>query len=185
MPQNQLTDTPDDVLTIIVPYSQISRYDRSGNLKSLTKTTEPSDGAAMNPVKRFIISTAGIFFLMVGLIGLFGNNSNLISGLCLLFGVLIIWTFIARPEIKKKKAAVTSRNAEDSDISILLNKVAIIMRSPHNELKKDWSELVQYKKTKKGVHLNFNDGSEAWLPFTVFYGDELKKLINLVELMRK
>ncbi|MHB8109023.1 MAG: hypothetical protein ACYDHW_03200 [Syntrophorhabdaceae bacterium] len=185
MPQNQLIDTFNDVLTIIVPYSQISRYDRSGNLKPLANTIEPANSASINPVKRFIISTAGIFFLMVGLIGLLGNNSNLISVLCLLFGVLIIWTFLARPEIAKRKAAVSSRNAQDSEVSVLFNKLNIIMRSPHDEVKKDWSELAQYKKTKKGIHLNFNDGSEAWLPFTAFYGDELKQLTNLVELMRR
>lgn len=178
-------DISGDILTINVPYSEISRFDKSGNLKVLTKVDEPPNNAAMNPVKRFIISTAGIFFLMVGLIGLFGQNATIASIACLVFGILIIWTFIARPEMQKKKAAVTSKNAEDADVSMIFGRQKVVIKSPYQELTKDWSQLAEYKKTKKGVHLNFVDGTEAFVPIGIFYDDESKRLTKLLESVAK
>lgn len=181
MPENDLLDSPDEVLVLKVPYSDFSRFDATGRLKELAKAAEPVKNADFNPIKRFIISTAGIFFLMIGLIGLTGGQNTLISVVCVVFAILIIWTFVARPEIQKRKAAPSSADAKDLEVSIAFSKNHIVISSPHIELKKDWSELAQYKKTKKGVHINFTDNAEAYLPLTAFYGDELKILTALLQ----
>ena len=181
MPENETANTPDEVLILKVPYSDMSRYDSSGRLKEMARPAEPAKQTTINPVKRFIVSTAGIFFLMVGLIG-FGSGQNTLVGIvCIFFGILIIWTFIARPEIQKRKSAPPPANAKSPEVSITFGRQAIVMRSPYNELKEDWSGLVQFKKTKKGVHLNFTDGIETYLPLDAFYEGELKTLMGLLQ----
>ncbi|MBP1751092.1 MAG: hypothetical protein H6Q52_3631 [Deltaproteobacteria bacterium] len=182
MPDNESSESRDSVLILKASCSDISRFDTTGRLKDLEKKAqEPAKNTAENPVKKFLAATIGIFFLMIGLIGLFGNDQVLISGLCIFFGILIIWTFIARPEMQKRKESPAQKNAGATEVSMIFNKHCIIMSSPYNELKKDWSELVQYKKTKKGIHFNFSDEIEAWLPLTSFYGDELKTLTSLLQ----
>ncbi len=181
MPENETAESVDEILTLKVPHSDISRFDKSGLLKELTKAQEPAKDTALNPVKRFVASTIGIFFIMVGLIGLFGNDQLLISVLCIFFGILVTFTFIAKPEMQKKRESAAKKNPGGTEVSMIFNKHNIVMRSPYNELKKDWSELIQHKKTKKGMHFNFSDGIEAWLPLTSFYGDELKTLTSLLQ----
>ena len=184
MPENESSESHDSVLILKAPCSDISRFDKTGRLKDLAK-----EGAEnlqtkilrINPVKKFLAATVGIFFLMIGLIGLFGNDQVLVSGLCIFFGILVIWTFIAMPEMRKRKESPAQKNAGATEVSMIFNKHYIVMSSPYNELKKDWSELVQYKKTKKGIHFNFSDEIEAWLPLTSFYGDELKTLTSLLQ----
>jgi hypothetical protein len=170
----------DDILTLKVPCSDISRYDTSGRLKELAKAAEPAK-VEVNPVKRFVVATAGIFFLMIGLIGFSSSTNTLISIVCIVFGLLIIWTFIVRPEMQKKKAALSPSTTKNPEVSMIFGKQDIIMRSANNELRKDWSELTECRKTKKGMHFNFSDGIEAYLPLDAFYGDELKTLATLLQ----
>ncbi len=179
MSENQSAQPTESVLMLTVPYSDFSRFDGSGRLNELGNVSEAS-GKAMNPVKRFVVSTVGIFFLMVGLVGLSGG-ANLLSIMCICFGILIVWTFIGRPEIQRKKQKLAAKQGLDPEISVIFNKHNIIMRSQQSELKRDWSEFVQYKKTKRGIHLNFSDGTEAWLPLTSFYDGELKALTSLLD----
>jgi hypothetical protein len=180
MPENETATTPDKVLILKLPYSDMSRYDSSGRLKELAQPSEPAKQVTINPVKRFIVSTVGIFFLMIGLIGFGGGQNNLISIVCIFFGILVIWTFIARPEMQKRKAAPPSA-ARNPEVSISFKKQNIVMHSPFNQFKKEWSELNGYKKTKKGMHLNFSDGTEAYLPLEAFYEGELKALTALLQ----
>jgi hypothetical protein len=180
MPENNSADTPDEILILKLPYSDISRYDTTGLLSGLAKPPKPQE-PAMNPIKRFLITTGGVFFLMVGLIG-FGSGQNILLGIaCSFFGLLVIWTFVALPEMRKKKAALVSADAKNPDVSITFARQNIVMRSPYNEFKKDWSELTGHKKTKKGVHLNFTNGTEAYLPLNAFYEGELKTLTTLLQ----
>lgn len=181
MAEDQFTEIPDDVLILKVPHSDLSRFDTSGRLKELGKTAEPRKNAGMNPVKRFVVSTVGVFALMMGFIGLSGGQNNLISIVCMLFGLLIIWTFIGLPEMKKRRAAPSPADKKDPEVSMAFSRNYIVMRSPFHEMKKEWSELTQYKKTKKGVRLTFSDAAEAYLPLDVFYGDELKTLTALLQ----
>ena len=170
----------DEAFTLKVPFSDVSRYDSSGRMKELVKPAElPKQ--EMNPVKRFVVTTVGIFFLMVGLIGFGSGQNTLASIVCIFFGILIIWTFVARPEMQKRKAAAAPSEVKDPEVSIAFGKRSISMRSAHKELKKDWTELAEYRKTKKGMHLNFSDGTEAYLPADAFYGDELKTLTTLLQ----
>ncbi len=178
---DQADGSPDEVLILKVPYSDISRFDTEGRLKDLVKTPEPEKSTTINPVKRFVVSTVGLFFLMVGIIGLGSGQNNLVSIVCIFFGILIIWTFIARPEMQKRKAASSSANTRNPEVSITFAKHAIVMRSPFHELTKDWSELAEHRKTKKGIHLNFTDGTETWLPLDAFYEGELKTLTALLQ----
>jgi hypothetical protein len=170
----------DDILTLKVPYSDISRYDTTGRMEELAKAAKPAK-TELNPVKRFLVATAGIFFLMVGLIGFSSSTNTLVSIVCVFFGLLIIWTFIVRPEMQKKKAALSPSTTKNPEISMIFGKQDIIMRSACNELRKDWSELAEYRKTKKGMHFNFSDGIETYLPLDAFYGDELKTLTTLLQ----
>lgn len=179
MPENE-AESQDSVLILKAPYSTISRFDKTGRLKELTKAAEPVKRIETNPVKRFVASTFGIFFIMVGMIGLFGNDQLLISVVCIFFGILVTFTFIAKPEMQKRRENAARKNPGGTEVSMIFHKHYIVMNSPHSELKKEWSELVQYKKTKKGIHFNFSDGIEAWLPLTSFYGDELKTLTSLL-----
>ncbi len=180
MPDIEFADNDADVLTLKVPYSDFSRHDPSGQLKQLTDPPEP-EIPAMNPIKRFVVTTVGIFFLMVGLIGLSGGQNTLISIVCIFFGLLVIWTFIARPEMKKRKAASLKTKVKNPDVSISFTKQNIVMRSLYSELKKDWPELEEHRKTKKGVHLTFTGGTEVYLPLDAFYGDEVKTLTTLLQ----
>ena len=180
MPENETADTLNDVLVLEVPYSDLSRFDTTGRMKELAKPGEPRK-PSMNPVKRFVISTLGIFFLMVGFIGFDSSQNLLISISCIFFGILIIWTFIAWPEMQRRKAAPPLSNGKNPEVSITFNKNTIVLRSPYNQLKKDWSELAEHKKTKKGFHFTFTDGIEAYLPLDVFYEGELKTLTTLLQ----
>lgn len=180
MPENTTTESLDEALVLKVPFSDISRYDSSGRMKELVKPAEPPK-QAMNPVKRFIVTTVGVFFLMMGLIGFGSSQNTLVSIMCIVFGLLTIWTFVGRPEMQKRKAAPAREDLKNPDISLGFGKQRIVMRSAYNELKKDWSELAAYRKTKKGMHFNFTDGTEVYLPLDAFYGDELKTLTTLLQ----
>jgi hypothetical protein len=179
MPEIEFADNA-EVLTLKVPYSDISRYDTSGRLKELEKAAEPTK-EELNLVKRFVVATAGIFFLMIGLIGFSSSANTLVSIVCIIFGLLIIWTFIARPEMQKRKAALSPATTKNPEVSMIFGKHNIVMRSANNELRKDWSELAEYRKTKKGMHFTFSDGTEAYLPLDAFYGDEPKTLTTLLQ----
>lgn len=172
-------------LTFQVPLSELYKFNKPEKIDDLVGNHRkgPPGSPAMHPAKRFIVSTIGIFFLMVGLIGLFGNNSNPLNILWLLLGFAIVWLFVARPEMEKRKAAARARSSEDPRVSLMFDGNKIVTRSQHYELTRDWPELIDYKKTKKGIHLYFVDGTETWLPIDVFY--EKKEIHDLMELLQR
>jgi hypothetical protein len=164
-------------LTFQVPLSEIYRFNEPEKAKELGEALETGlkRPAAMAPAKRFIISTIGIFCLMIGLPGLFGRDANIFSILWILLGAVIIWVFLAKPEMDKKKAGATSDTKKDPEVTLVVDPGRIVMRSPHSEKTKEWKEFAQYKKTKKGIRLGFLDGTNIWLPENAFYDkDEMK-----------
>jgi len=188
-------------LTFQVPLAEIYRFNEPEKAKELGQAFETGRQrpAAMAPAKRFIISTIGIFCLMIGLTGLFGRNPNIFSFLwidlgpappfrrdgvmvALGFGAAIIWVFLEKPEMDRKKAGTISDTKKDPEVTLVVNAGRIIMRSPRNETALEWTEFVEYKKTKKGIRLSFVDGTNIWLPENAFYDkDEMKELLQLLQ----
>jgi hypothetical protein len=171
-------------LTFQVPLSEVYRFSKPGKAGELAEAHKAGPGkpAAMANSKRFLISTIGIFCLMVGLMGLFGRNPNMFSFLWIVLGAAIIWVFIAKPEMDKRKSGPVSDTSKDPDVTLVFNPGRIVVRSPHNEMEKQWSELIEYRKTKKGIHLYFLDGTAIWLPETVFYDrDEKQELLQMLD----
>lgn len=178
---------PDEIqeeLSFQVPLSEIYKFNKPEKIKGLAGAHKPDlpKKAAMAPAKRFIISTIGIFCLMVGLTGLFGSNPNIFSILWLILGSAIVWVFLAKPEMDKRKSAAEPKTEENPEVSLIFSRNNIVTRSRHHELKRDWSELIEYKKTKKGIHIYFVDGTETWLPVSAFYDqDEIRELMELLQ----
>ncbi|OPY02838.1 MAG: hypothetical protein A4E60_00738 [Syntrophorhabdus sp. PtaB.Bin047] len=171
-------------LTFQVPLAEIYRFNEPEKAKELGQAFETGRQrpAAMAPAKRFIISTIGIFCLMIGLTGLFGRNPNIFSFLWIVLGAAIIWVFLVKPEMDRKKAGTISDTKKDPEVTLVVNPGRIIMRSPHNETALEWTEFVEYKKTKKGIRLSFVDGTNIWLPENAFYDkDEMKELLQLLQ----
>jgi hypothetical protein len=171
-------------LTFQVPLSEIYKFNEPEKIKELGQTLEtgPQRPAAMAPAKRFIISTIGIFCLMVGLTGLFGRNPNIFSFLWIILGGAIIWVFLAKPEMDKRKAGAAPDTKKDPEVTLVVNPGRIVMRSPHNETTKEWTEFVEYKRTKKGIRLSFHDGTNIWLPENTFYDrEEMRELLELLQ----
>lgn len=171
-------------LTFQIPLSEIYKFNEPEKMKDLVRALETSRQrpAAMAPAKRFIISTIGIFCLMIGLTGLFGKDPNIFSILWILLGGAIIWVFLAKPEMDKRKAGAVSDTKKDPGVTLIINPGRIMIRSPQNETARDWTEFVEYKKTKKGIRLGFLDGTSIWLPEEAFYDkDEMKELLQLLQ----
>jgi len=171
-------------LTFQVPLSEIYKFNEPEKAKELGQTLEtgPQRPAAMAPAKRFIISTIGIFCLMIGLTGIFGQNPNIFSFLWIVLGGAIIWVFLAKPEMDKKKAGTAPDTKKDPEVTLVVNAGRIVTRSPHNETARDWTEFAEYKKTKKGVRLSFLDGTNIWLPENTFYDrEEMRELLELLQ----
>jgi len=171
-------------LTFQVPLAEIYRFNEPEKAKELGQAFETGRQrpAAMAPAKRFIISTIGIFCLMIGLTGLFGRNPNIFSFLWIVLGAAIIWVFLVKPEMDRKKAGTISDTKKDPEVTLVVNAGRIIMRSPRNETALEWTEFVEYKKTKKGIRLSFVDGTNIWLPENAFYDkDEMKELLQLLQ----
>jgi len=170
-------------LTLQVPLSELYRFNRAEEKKELLGTREegPPKKTTLAPAKRFIISTIGIFCLMLGLTGLFGSKPNIFSFLWIILGGAIIWVFLAKPEMDKRKSAANPGTGKDPEASLTFTGSGIVIRRPDSELTRDWPELIEYKKIKRGIHLYFVDGIQMWLPITVFYGDELKILMELIQ----
>lgn len=138
--------------------------------------------AAMSVVKRFIISTIGMFCLMLGLTGLLGSNPDIFSVVWIILGLAIVWFFLAKPEMDKRRSAASPKTHRDPEVSLIFNPKRILIRSPDDKVERDWQELIEYKKTKKGVHLYFLDGTAIWLPENVFYDkDEMRELMQLLQ----
>ena len=182
--QEQTTDKrPGSEFEFMVSLSEIYRFNGPEVSKDLVKAHKegPSKRADMHPAKRFIVSSVGIFFLMIGLLGLFSKGSNPLTMIWLAAGLAIIWFFLARPEKEKRKDRADGQ--KEQEVSLSFNENDITVRSRRYELKRDWRELIEHKKTKKGIHLYFIDGTVNWLPAGCFDGaDEMN---GLVELMQK
>jgi len=118
---------------------------------------------------------------MLGLTGLFGSKPNIFSFLWIILGGAIIWVFLAKPEMDKRRSATSPGTGKDPEASLTFTGSGIVIRRPDSELTRDWPELIEYKKIKRGVHLYFVDGIEMWLPITAFYGDEMKVLMELIQ----
>lgn len=169
-------------LVFQIPLSEVYKFNDPEKTKSLVETHKEGLPAhsEMRPAKRFIVSSVGIFFLMIGLMGLFSKNVSFLTIVLLIAGFSIIWFFIAKPESEKRKARTGAR--QEIKVSLSFNENNIIVRSRHHELKRLWPELIEYKKTKKGIHLHFIDGTVNWLPTEVFYGtDEMNELVGLLQ----
>lgn len=184
MPDIAATDGSGRELTFQVPLSEIYKFNEPERMRDLVRVLETGRQrpAGMAPAKRFIVSTIGIFCLMIGLTGLFGRDPNIFSILWILLGAAIIWVFLAKPEMDKRKAGATSDTKKDPEVTLIINPGRIMMRSPQNETVREWTEFFEYKKTKKGVRLSFLDGTSIWLPEEAFYDkDEMKELIQMLQ----
>jgi hypothetical protein len=170
-------------LTLQVPLSELYRFNKAEETKELLGIYKegPPKKTTLAPAKRFIVSTIGIFCLMLGLTGLFGNKPNIFSFLWIILGGAIIWVFLAKPEMDKRRSAASPGTGKDPEASLTFTGSGIVIRRPDSELTRDWPELIDYKKIKRGVHLYFVDGIEMWLPITAFYGDEMKVLMELIQ----
>lgn len=170
-------------VTLQVPLSELYRFNKAEETRELLgiRKEGPPKKTTLAPAKRFIISTIGIFCLMLGLTGLFGSKANIFSFLWVILGVAIIWVFLARPEMEKRKSAANPGTGKDPEVSLTFTGNRIVIRRPDNEHSRDWPELIDYKKIKRGIHLYFADGIQMWLPITAFYGDEMKTLLELIQ----
>ena len=202
MPENESAESQDSVLILKAPYSEMSRFDKTGRLKELTKAAEPVKSVETNNVKRFVASTFGIFFIMVGMIGLFGKDQLLISVVCIFFGILVTFTFIAKPEMQKRRENAARKNPGGTEVSMIFSKHYIVMSSPHSELKKEWSELntgtkkasisilpmgsgsTQKNEERHPFQFRRRDRRRPVLPLIAFYGDELKNPDNTPEMTK-
>ena len=106
---------------------------------------------------------------MIGLIGLFRNDQHPYQRRLHFLWPPYYLDLHSEAGNQKERKVAAQQNAGDTEVSMIFRKQNIVMSSPNNELKKDWSELAQYRKTKKGIHFNFADGTEAWLPLDAFY----------------
>jgi len=166
-----------------VPLSEVYKFNKPEKTKSLVEAHKegPPKRTDLHPAKRFIVSTVGLFFLMIGLMGLFSNEFNPLTIVWLIVGLAIIWFFLAKPESEKRKAKAAGQ--QEKEVSLSFNEDNIVLRSRYYELKRQWPELIEYKKTKKGIHLYFIDGTVNWLPAEAF--DEKNETKSLVELLQK
>lgn len=181
MPKKITEKKEDNELSFSIPLSELYRFnepekalDLINDHKAMSKSV--SD---MHPLKRWIMSSIGLLFLMVGMAGLFRNDPMTIVWFTI--GLGIIWFFFVRQEIEKRKAKNSTEEAKD--ILLTFGKSDIVIKSRFHEQKREWSELREYKKTKKGIHLYFNDGVVAWLPADIF--DEKKGMKNLIDFLQK
>ena len=183
MPENTAPGEFREDLTLQVPLSELYRFNNSEETRELLRIHKegPPKRATLAPAKRFIISTIGIFCLMLGLTGLFGGKPNIFSFLWIILGGAIVWVFLAKPEMEKRKSAASPGTGKGPEASLTFTGSGIVIRRPDSELTRDWPELIEYKKIKRGIHLYFVDGIQMWLPITVFYGDELKTLLELIQ----
>ncbi len=184
MPDTIATDGSVRELTFQVPLSEIYKFNEPEKVSDLGQVLEAGrqKPAAMGPAKRFITSTIGIFCLMIGLTGLFGRNPDIFSVLWIIFGTVIIWVFLAKPEMDKRKAGGASDTKKEPEVTLVVNSNRIVIRLPGSETAREWTEFLQYKKTKKGIHLHFLDGTTIWLPEEAFYDkDEMKELLRLLQ----
>lgn len=165
-----------------VPLSEIYRFNGPEVTKGLVKAHREgtSKRADMHPAKRFIVSFVGIFFLMIGLTGLFSKGSNPLTMILIAAGLAIIWFFLAKPESEKRKGKAEAQ--QEKTVSVTFNENDIIVSSKYYELKRQWPEFIEYKKTKKGIHVYFIDGTVNWLPAVCFDGaDEMNGLVELLQ----
>ncbi len=170
-------------LAFQIPLSEVYKFNKPEKTKSLVEAHKegPPKRTDLHPAKRFIVSTAGLFFLMIGLMGLFGKGFNPLTIIWFIAGLAIIWFFLAKPESEKRKAKAAGQL--EKEVSLSLNEDNIVLRSRYYELKRQWPELIEYKKTKKGIHLYFIDGTVNWLPAEAV--DEKDEMRALVELLQK
>lgn len=165
-----------------VPLSDIYKFNRPEVTKGLIDAHKegPAKNSDMRPAKRFIVSSGGIFLLMVGLIGLFSKESSPLTIIWFIAGILVLWFFLFKPESEKRKGKADAR--KEKTVSVSFNKDDIVLRSRFYELKRLWNEVIEYKKTKKGLHVYFIDGTVNWLPAGCFDGtDEMNGLADLME----
>lgn len=171
-------------LTFQIPLSEIYKFNGPEKARELAETFEAGrqKPAAMAPIKRFTISTIGIFCLMIGLTGAFGRNPNIFSFLWVVLGTLIIWFFLAKPEMDRRRAGSAPDTKKNPEVTLVVNPGRIVIRSPHNETAREWTEFVEHRKTKKGIRLHFLDGTTIWLPEEAFYDrNEMNELLQLLQ----
>jgi len=167
-----------------VPLSEIYKFNKPEKIKELAGAhgTDRQKPAALAPAKRFIISTIGIFCLILGLTGIFGHNPNIFSFLWLILGLAIVWVFLAKPEMDRKRAVADQDTKKDPEVTVVVNPARIVVHSFRSETVREWTEFVEYRKMKKGIHLQFLDGTTIWLPEETFYDkDEMKELVQLLQ----
>jgi len=183
MPESTAPGEFREDLTLQVPLSELYRFNKAEETKELLGIHKegPPKKTTLAPAKRFIISTIGIFCLMLGLTGLLGGEPNMFSFLWIILGGAIIWVFLAKPEMDKRKSARNPGTGKNPEVSLAFTGNGIVIRRPDSELTRDWPELIEYRKIKRGIHLYFADGIQMWLPITVFYGDEMKILMELIQ----
>lgn len=176
-----MNDGSDGQFEFRVPLSEIYKFNEPEKAKDLVDAHKegPPKRSEMHPASRLIISTVGLFFLMGGLTGAFSKNSGLLPLIWLVLGFVIIWFFLVKPEIAKKKLKFSAE--QQKEVSLVLNEDGITVKSRFYELKREWPELLEYKRTKKGIHLYFIDGVVNWLPADAFYEqDEMKAFVGLL-----
>lgn len=170
----------DNELIFLVPLSEIYRFNEPKKAQDLLDAHKGKQKIVsdMRPMKRWVMSSMGLFFLMIGMAGLFRNDPMTIVWFTL--GLGIIWFFFVKQEIEKRKVKTSTEEAKE--VSLTFNKTDIVVKSRFYEQKREWSELREYKKTKKGIYLYFVDGVVNWLPTDVFDAkDEMKDLIDLFQ----
>ncbi|MBA4389411.1 MAG: hypothetical protein C0399_00520 [Syntrophus sp. (in: bacteria)] len=179
--QEKITQKKEDnELTFLVPLSEIYKFNETKTTQDLLDAHKgkPKSVSDMHPMKRWIMSSMGLFFLMAGMAGLFRNDPMTIVWFTL--GFVIIWFFFVRQEIAKRKAKTSTEEAKE--VVLTFNKSNIMIKSRFHEQKREWSELLEYKKTKKGLYLYFVDSVVNWLPADVFDArNEMKDLVDLFQ----
>ncbi len=171
----------DNELTFHIPLSEIYRFNEQEKAQDLLNVHKGKRKIVsdMHPMKRWVMSSMGLFFLMAGMAGLFRNDPTTIIWFTL--GLGIIWFFFIRQEIEKRKAKTSTEEAQE--VLMAFNKNDIVIKSRFYEQKREWSELTDYKKTKKGIYLYFTDGVVNWLPADVF--DDRNGMKDLVDFFQK
>lgn len=175
-----MQEKEDNELTFLVPLSEIYRFNEPKKTENLLDAHKerPKNVSDIHPMKRLIMGSMGLFFLMAGMAGLFRNDPMTIIWFTM--GLGIIWFFFIRQEIAKRKAKNSTEEAKE--VVLTFNKNDIVIKSRFYEQTRGWSELREYKKTKKGIYLYFVDGVVNWLPTDVFDAkNEMKGLIDLFQ----
>lgn len=164
-----------------VPLTELYKFNERATVRSLVdshrETVEKRND--ISPVKRFIVSVSGLFFLMIGLMGLFSKDFNILNVIMIAVGIAVIWFFLAKPDAEKKM--VKKETSKEGNVVVTFDDSAMVIASQYHETKREWREFIAYKRTKKGIQLSFADGIVTWLPVAVFTEkDTMKDLVDFL-----